>query len=149
MDIFIIGITGVIGGLLAQKLRSRGDTVRGLVRRDDQQTALARQGIHAQVGDLACLTAADLAAAFGDGDAIVFSAGSNGGSKEVTRAIGGDGVATAIQAAGIAVSRSGLNWLILRPSLLVDGRGGSTPLIVDAAGVAINSQPHQLRARQR
>jgi uncharacterized protein YbjT (DUF2867 family) len=34
MDIFIIDITGRIGGLLARKLRSRGHTVRGLVRRD-------------------------------------------------------------------------------------------------------------------
>ena len=163
MDIFIIGMTGAIGGLLAQKLRSRGDTVRGLVRRDDQRAVLAQQGIHAHVGDLASISAADLAAAFGNSNAIVFSAGSNGGSKEVTRAIDGDGVATAIKAAGIAgihrfalvsvfpeswrerdlseaveyyftvkkaadiaVSQSGMDWLILRPSLLVDGRGVGT-----------------------
>jgi len=163
MNIFIIGITGAIGGLLAQKLLSRGDTVRGLVRRDDQRAVLARQGIQTHVGDLAGMTAEDLAAAFGDSDTIVFSAGSNGGSKEVTRAIDGDGVATAITAAGIAgihrfalvsvfpeswrerdlseaveyyftvkkeadiaVSRSGLDWLILRPALLVDAPGVGT-----------------------
>lgn len=160
MDIFIIGITGGIGHLLAQKLRSRGDTVRGLVRREEQQAELAEQGIHTQVGDLASMTAQDLAATFGDVDAIVFSAGSNGLSAEVSRAIDGDGVAAAIKAsvlagidrfalvsvlpeswrerdlgqdveyyftvkkqADIAVTRSRLDWLILRPSLLVDGPG--------------------------
>ena len=45
------------------------------------------------------MTAQDLAATFGAVDAIVFNAGSNGGRKEVTRAIDGDGVVTAITAA--------------------------------------------------
>ncbi|MFC8435546.1 NAD(P)H-binding protein [Streptomyces sp. NPDC057253] len=160
MDVFIIGITGGVGGLLARKLRSRGDTVRGLVRREDQHAELATRGINARVGDLSHMTVEELAAAFGSVDAIVFSAGSNGGSREVTRAIDGDGVAKAIEAArlagaerftlvsvlpeswrerdlgeeveyyfavkkeaDIALSRSELNWLILRPSLLVDGPG--------------------------
>ncbi|MEU2925803.1 NAD(P)H-binding protein [Streptomyces sp. NPDC007251] len=163
MDVFIIGITGGIGGLLAGRLRSRGDTVRGLVRRDDQQAALAAQGVQATVGDLAGMTVEELAAAFGDVDVIVFSAGSNGGSKEVTKAIDGDGVVKAMHAArlagverfalvsvlpeswrernlgeeveyyfavkkeaDVALSRSDLNWLILRPSLLVDDPGIGT-----------------------
>ncbi|MFJ8778474.1 NAD(P)H-binding protein [Streptomyces sp. NPDC102476] len=163
MDVFIIGITGGIGGLLAQKLRSRGDTVHGLVRRDDQRAELATRGVVAQVGDLSSMTVEQLEAAFGDVDVIVFSAGSNGGTKEVTTAIDGDGVVKAIEAAGragverfalvsvlpeswrerdlgeeveyyfavkkradIALSRSDLNWLILRPSLLLDGPGTGT-----------------------
>ncbi|WP_266393005.1 NAD(P)H-binding protein [Streptomyces canus] len=163
MDVFIIGITGGIGGLLAQKLRSRGDTVHGLVRRDDQQAELATRGVVAHVGDLSSMTVEQLAAAFGDVDVIVFSAGSNGGTREVTTAIDGDGVVKAIEAAGragverfalvsvlpeswrerdlgeeveyyfavkkgadIALSRSDLNWLILRPSLLLDGPGNGT-----------------------
>ncbi|KMS87561.1 NAD-dependent dehydratase [Streptomyces regensis] len=163
MDVFIIGITGGIGDLLARKLRSRGDTVRGLVRRDEQQAALAAQGVQATVGDLAGMTVEELAAAFGGVDVIVFSAGSNGGSRKVTKAIDGDGVVTAIDAArlagverfvlvsvlpeswrerdlgdeveyyfavkkgaDVAVSRTGLNWLILRPSLLVDDPGIGT-----------------------
>lgn len=163
VDVFIIGITGGIGDLLARKLRSRGDTVRGLVRRDDQQAALAAQGVQATVGDLAGMTVEELAAAFGGVDVIVFSAGSNGGSREVTKAIDGDGVVKAIDAArlagverfvlvsvlpeswrerdlgdeveyyfavkkgaDVAVSRSDLNWLILRPSLLVDDPGIGT-----------------------
>ncbi|WP_329439675.1 NAD(P)H-binding protein [Streptomyces canus] len=163
MDVFIIGITGGIGGLLAQKLRSRGDTVHGLVRRDDQQAELATRGVVAHVGDLSSMTVEQLVAAFGDVDVIVFSAGSNGGTREVTTAIDGDGVVKAIEAAGragverfalvsvlpeswrerdlgeeveyyfavkkgadIALSRSDLNWLILRPSLLLDGPGNGT-----------------------
>ncbi|MFJ8463742.1 NAD(P)H-binding protein [Streptomyces swartbergensis] len=163
MDVFIIGVTGGIGGLLAQKLRSRGDAVHGLVRREDQQAELATRGVNAHVGDLSSMTAEQLAAAFGDVDVIVFSAGSNGGSKEVTAAIDGDGVVTAIKAArlagverfvlvsvlpeswrerdlgeeveyyfavkkqaDVALSRSDLNWLILRPSLLLDGSGTGT-----------------------
>ncbi|GAA2677332.1 hypothetical protein GCM10010400_45410 [Streptomyces aculeolatus] len=46
----------------------------------------------ARVGDLSGMTAEELAALFGGADAIVFSAGSNGGSREVTRAVDGDGV---------------------------------------------------------
>jgi uncharacterized protein YbjT (DUF2867 family) len=163
MNVFIVGITGGIGGLLAQKLRSRGVTVHGLVRRHDQQAELESRGINARVGDLAGITVEELAATFGDVDAIVFSAGSNGGSKEITKAIDGDGVEKAIKAArlagierfalvsvlpeswrdrdlgeeveyyfavkkdaDIALSRSDLNWLILRPSLLLDDPGVGT-----------------------
>lgn len=160
MDIFIIGITGGVGRRLAQELRARGDAVRGLVRRRDQQAELATRGVDARIGDLASMAAEELAAAFGDVDAIVFSAGSNGGSEAVTRTIDGDGLATAIEAArlaggarfvsvsvlpeawrerdleaeveyyfavrkeaDIALSRSDLDWLILRPSELVDEPG--------------------------
>ncbi|AUH38911.1 NAD(P)H-binding protein [Streptomyces sp. CMB-StM0423] len=159
-DVFIIGITGGVGRLLAQKLRWRGDSVRGLVRRDDQRAELATQGVDTRVGDISGMTVDELAAAFAGAGAIVFSAGSNGGSREVTKAVDGDGVAKAIaaarlagvgrfalvsvlpeswrerdlgeeveyyfavkKAADIALSRSELNWLILRPSLLVDGPG--------------------------
>lgn len=158
-----MGITGGVGGLLARKLRSRGDAVRGLVRRDDQRAELATQGIDTRVGDLSSMTVEELAAAFTGADTIVFSAGSNGGSKEVTKAIDGSGVTKAIAAAGlagverfalvsvlpeswrerdlgeeveyyfavkkdadIALSRSELDWLILRPSLLTDGPGVGT-----------------------
>ncbi|WP_405164394.1 SDR family oxidoreductase [Nocardia sp. NBC_01499] len=163
MDVFIIGITGGIGGLLARKLRSRGDAVHGLVRRDEQRAELETQGIDAHVGDLSSMTEEELAAMFGDVDVIVFSAGSNGDTREVTKAIDGDGVTKAIKAAhlagierfalvsvlpeswrerdngeeveyyfavkknaDIALSRSELNWLILRPALLLDGQGTGT-----------------------
>jgi uncharacterized protein YbjT (DUF2867 family) len=163
MNVFIIGLTGGVGRLLAERLRSRGDRVRGLVRRADQQAALESQGVSADVGDLATLPVDALAAMLVGADVIVFAAGSNGGSAEVTRAIDGDGVTKAIEAAHLAgvdrfalvsvlpeswrerelgdeveyyfavkkaaeveLSRSDLDWLILRPSLLLDGPGAGT-----------------------
>jgi len=163
LNVFIIGITGKIGSLLAQILLEKGDTVRGLVRRADQQTELSARGIQTEIGDIATLPADRLAAAFRSADVIVFSAGSNGGSREVTKAIDDDGVARTIDAAGkagiqrlilvsvlpeswrernlsedeeyyfaakkkadIRLSRSDLDWIILRPSLLVDDPGIGT-----------------------
>lgn len=119
--------------------------------------------MNARVGDPSSMTVEELAATFGDAGAIVVGAGSNGGSKEVTKAIDGDGIAEAIEAArlagverfalvsvlpeswrerdlgeeveyyfavkknaDIALSRSDLDWLILRPSLLLDGSGVGT-----------------------
>lgn len=163
MNVFIVGITGGVGGLLAERLRVRGDAVSGLVRRTEQQAELEAKGVAAHVGDLASMTAQELAAVLGDVDVIVFAAGSNGDSREVTQAIDGEGVEKAIEAAGIAgverfasvsvlpeswrerelgedleyyfavkkqadvaVTRSDLNWLILRPSLLLDDPGVGT-----------------------
>ncbi|MCX5077598.1 SDR family oxidoreductase [Streptomyces sp. NPDC054949] len=163
MDVFIIGITGKIGRLLARELLAKGDTVHGLVRRDEQRTDLATQGIHAVVGDLTDLSVTELADAFGNADAVVFTAGSNGGSAQTTKAIDGDGVTRAIEAtrhagiqrlalvsvlpeswrerdlddeveyyftvkkqADVALSRSDLDWLILRPSLLTEDPGVGT-----------------------
>ncbi|AFT69554.1 NAD-dependent epimerase/dehydratase [Alloalcanivorax dieselolei B5] len=163
MNVFIIGVTGGVGGLLARKLNDRGDAVHGLVRRTDQQAQLATQGIDTQVGDLATLNADELATMVSGSDVIVFSAGSNGGDRAITDAIDGDGVNKALRAArlagverfalvsvlpeswrerdlseneehyfavkkqaDVAVTRSNLNWLILRPSLLLDGDGVGT-----------------------
>jgi uncharacterized protein YbjT (DUF2867 family) len=163
MKVFIIGITGGVGGLLAQQLRLRGETVHGLVRRPQQQLDLEARGVSTRVGDLTCMTAEELGALIRDVDVVVFAAGSNGGSRAVTKAVDGDGVGKAIEAArlagverftlvsvlpeswrerdlpedveyyfavkkaaDVAVSRSGLNWLILRPSLLFDGPGVGT-----------------------
>jgi len=163
MDVFIIGITGSIGGLLARDLRARGDVVRGLVRTEEQRSALDGDGIDAVVGDLTALSAQALAESIRGADAVVFAAGSNGRERQVTTAVDGDGVATAVDAtlragvtrfalvsvlpeswrerdleddveyyfavkkqADVALSRSDLEWLILRPSLLVDEPGTGT-----------------------
>src|SRR5918997_3671834 len=140
MNVFIIGVTGGIGGLLAQKLRSRGDAVHWLVRRHDQQAELETRGMNARVGDLSSMTVEELAATFGDVDAIVFSAGSNGGSKEVTKAIDGDGVGKAIEAARLAgVERFALvsvlpeSW---RERGLGEGGGEYFPVKKDADSAA-------------
>lgn len=163
MDVFIVGITGKIGGLLAQKLLAKGDTVRGLVRRDEQRADLAAQGVEAVLGDLNSMSEDALAAAFSNADAVVFCAGTEGKSVAATKAIDDDGVTKVLEAtrrAGIdrlavisvfpegwrerklgdaledyfaakkrvdnRLTRSGLDWLILRPSLLTDDPGTGT-----------------------
>lgn len=166
MKVFIIGITGGVGGLLAAELQSRGDHVSGLVRLGHHHASLTAQGMTPALGSLAELSEADLAEMIREADAIVFAAGSNGGSPEVTKAIDGEGVEKAIRAAHLAgvsrfllvsvlpeswrerdlgadveyyfsvkkgadvhLSHSGLDWVILRPSLLVDGpRSGTVAL---------------------
>lgn len=163
MKVLIIGITGAVGHLIGRELLSRGDSVRGLVRRSEQQDELAARGIEAHVGQLSSMSPEELSHVVRGVDAVVFTAGSNGGSREVTKAIDGDGVARAIEAvrmaevkrfalvsvfpeswrernlddeveyyfavkkeADITLSRSDLDWLILRPSLLTDDAGTGT-----------------------
>ncbi|MDX3101872.1 NAD(P)-binding oxidoreductase [Nonomuraea angiospora] len=91
VNVFVIGIAGQTGGLLARALRSHGDEVGGLVRREEQQDVLAAEGIDAVVGDLALMSSMDLTSALTDAEVVV--------------------------------ARSGLDWLILRPSLLTDDPG--------------------------
>lgn len=160
MKVFILGISGAVGGMLAQNLIERGDDVSGLVRREQQRVDLAARGVEARVGELSEITADSLASLLAGVDAVVYSAGSNGGAREVTIAIDSEGVITALEAAYLAgtkrfvlvsvlpeagrgqtldedeefyfavkklvdvtVSMSDLDWIILRPSLLVDRAG--------------------------
>ena len=178
MRVFVIGISGAVGGLLAADLTGRGDVVSGLVRRDDQRAGLAARGVEAHVGDIGTLTADRLAPVLGGADAVVYTAGSNGGSREVTDAVDGEGVVTALEAArlagvrrfalvsvlpeawrernlgddeehyfavkkltDVAVSQSDLDWLVLRPSMLVD-RAGTGRVALGPA------QPHGEIARE-
>ena len=163
MRVFIIGVSGSVGRLLARNLTDRGDIVSGLVRNDDQRVELSALGADVHVGELADLTAESLAPMLSGFDAIVYAAGSNGGAREVTAAIDGEGVVAALEASRLAgvdrfallsvlpeagrgqhldddeefyfavkklvdvtVSESELDWLILRPSMLVDRAGVGT-----------------------
>lgn len=178
MKVFIIGVSGAVGRLLAGRLIDRGDDVLGLVRRAEQRAGLSARGVDASVADLAQLTADSLASMLGGVDALVYTAGSNGGAREVTAAIDGEGVVKALEAAGLAavhrfalvsvlpeagrgqdlnedeefyfavkklidvtVSESDLDWLILRPSLLVDRPGIGTVALGPA-------QPHDEITRE-
>ena len=160
MRVFVIGVSGAVGGLLAAHLTGRGDVVSGLVRRDAQRADLAGRGVQAHIGDIGVQDAASVAAMLRGADAVVYTAGSNGGSRAVTDAVDGEGVLTALEAArragvrrfvlvsvlpeawrerslgddeehyfavkkmtDVAVSESDLDWVVLRPSLLVDRPG--------------------------
>lgn len=178
MRVFIIGISGAVGRLLARELSDRGDDVFGLVRRPEQQVELSAQGIDVRVGELAELTDEALAHMLSEIDVLVYTAGSNGGAREATSAIDSEGVVTALDAVRLAgvnrfalvsvlpeagrgqhlsddeefyfavkklvdvtVSESGIDWLILRPSLLVD-RAGTGHISLGPA------QPHDEIARE-
>ncbi len=170
MKVFIIGISGAVGGLLAERLLERGSQVSGLVRTEDQQRRLEVRGVSTYIGDLAAMDAAALAPLLDGMDALVFAAGSNGGTKEQTDAIDSAAVDSSLAAADragvrrfalvsvfpeawrerdlsddeeyyfavkklvdIRVSQSGLEWLILRPSLLQDRPGQGTVFLGPAA----------------
>ncbi|RJU02807.1 SDR family oxidoreductase [Arthrobacter frigidicola] len=170
MKVFIIGISGAVGGLLAARLIERGSQVSGLVRTKDQQRRLEAGGVSTFIGDLASMDAAALAPLLHGMDVLVFAAGSNGGMKEQTDAIDSVAVDNSLAAADragvrrfalvsvfpeawrerdlsddeeyyfavkklvdVRVSQSGLDWLILRPSLLQDRPGQGTVFLGPAA----------------
>ncbi|MCR2799461.1 NAD(P)H-binding protein [Microbacterium sp. zg-Y818] len=172
MKVFIIGVSGAVGGLLARELRDRGDEVSGLVRREQQRTELAARGVDARVGDLASMKPDAMASLLTGMDAVVYTAGSNAGARPDTVAIDGEGVVTALEAVSLAgvrrfalvsvlpeagrgqnlsadeefyyavkklvdvtVSMSDVDWLILRPSMLVDDPANGTVALGPA-------QPH-------
>jgi uncharacterized protein YbjT (DUF2867 family) len=178
VKVFIIGISGAVGGLLAEDLTGRGDVVSGLVRRDDQRAALASRDVEVRVGDIGVMTADQLAPLLSGFDAVVYTAGSNGGSRAVTDAVDGEGVVRTVEAAGragvtrfvlvsvlpeagrelhldddhehyfavkkltdVAVTLSDLDWVVLRPSMLVD-RAGTGRVALGPA------QPHDEIARE-
>lgn len=178
MKVFVFGVSGAIGRLLARNLIARGDEVSGLVRRDAQRADLSTQGVVVRVGELADLTIDSLASMLGGVDAVVYTAGSNGGARDVTAAIDGEGAVRALEATRLAgvdrfalvsvlpeagrgqhlpdeeefyfavkkvvdvtVSASDLDWLILRPSMLVDRAGTGTISLGPA-------QPHDEIARE-
>ncbi|SDD12147.1 NAD(P)H-binding protein [Auraticoccus monumenti] len=196
MEVVIIGISGAVGGLLAERLLARGDTVRGLVRREAQRTEWERRGAEVVVGELADWGVPELAALLEGADAVVYAAGSNGGHRDVTTAVDGEGVARAAEAARVAgvdrfllvsvlpeswrerelgeeveyyfavkkaaevaLVRTGLDWLVLRPALLTDDPAAGTVSLgpaelheqVSRADVAtvLAALVHQPRIRRR
>lgn len=70
--VLITGITGFIGGHLAERLLAQGVVVRGLARRPDAAAWLARQGAEIRAGDL--LERASLAGVVQDCDAVLHTA---------------------------------------------------------------------------
>lgn len=163
MQVFVVGVTGRTGRLLARDLLSRGDVVRGLVRDEQSRREMAGEGVAAVLGSIAEVDTDALARMLDATDVLVYAAGSNGGVREVTKAVDADGLRTALAAAGaagvdrflllsvlpeawrereleadeeyyfhvkkaadVAVARSALEWVILRPSLLHDGPATGT-----------------------
>lgn len=160
MKVFIIGATGGVGVLTANALATCGDEVTGMHRRAEQAPAITETGASAVQGDLLEDTAEDLAAKMDGHDAVVFTAGADGGGSEQTTLIDGKGLEKAAEAAAqagvaqfllvsafpdserttglgedfenyirvkkgaeIALTRTSLDWIILRPGQLRDEPG--------------------------
>src|ERR1700761_8653931 len=75
MNVFVIGIAGRTGIRLAGLLLDKGHTVSGLYRRPEQAESLRALGARGIPGDIATISAADLAAAGSGAEVFVFTAG--------------------------------------------------------------------------
>lgn len=82
--VFVFGITGRVGRLLATGLRARELPVSGLVRTPQQAAALRDQGVSTHVGDLGSVSTSEFATMLADVDVVVYAAGSNAGPQSVT-----------------------------------------------------------------
>ncbi|MBF4567359.1 NAD(P)H-binding protein [Plantibacter sp. VKM Ac-2880] len=85
--VFIVGISGRVGRLLASRLRARGMAVSGLTRSSQQAAVLQADGVTSISGELAHAGTEEIAAMVSDSDIVVFAAGSNAGRPDVTDAI--------------------------------------------------------------
>ncbi|XSG82583.1 MAG: SDR family oxidoreductase [Methyloligella sp. ZOD6] len=100
--IFIVGGAGKVARPLAAKLVERGHMPFSLYRNPEQREALEALGTTPVLGDLAELSAAELAGLMQGSDVVVFSAGAGGAGMEITNAIDGRGLEKSVEAAQIA-----------------------------------------------
>ncbi|TCP84175.1 nucleoside-diphosphate-sugar epimerase [Sphingomonas sp. PP-CE-1A-559] len=118
--VFIIGAAGKVGSRLAKLLAAGGHTVLALHRKPEQADTLATAGATPVLADLAALDANALAVLIGVADTVVFAAGAGGAGIDVTKAIDGRGLETAVTAA----QRAGVARFVLVsafPDALRDG----------------------------
>lgn len=105
MKVFIIGIAGGVGRLMAQQLLALDHEVGGLVRQSAKGDELARSGVATVPGDLVALSIPELADALRGSDAVVFTAGAGGkDGPDATRQVDGEGppkLAAAAELAGV------------------------------------------------
>lgn len=98
--VFIIGGAGQIGRRLSRILSDNGHDVRALCRKPEQETFLRQQGAEPVRGSLTELDEDALAAYLTGSDVVVFTAGAGGkGGQEMTNAVDGEGLKTAVAAA--------------------------------------------------
>lgn len=98
--VFIVGGAGKIGRRLAAQLSAKGHIARPLFRHAEQEASLLESGAEPIKGDLTALNVSELAALMNGSDVVVFTAGAGGkGGEEMTNAIDGEGLETAVAAA--------------------------------------------------
>lgn len=101
-NVFIVGATGETGLRLCRQLIAAGHTAVGLHRHPDQAEKLRALGVTPVQGDLVSISTTDLSKLMMDTDAVVFTAGANGGGNEMTDAVDGNGLVKACDAAAYA-----------------------------------------------
>jgi uncharacterized protein YbjT (DUF2867 family) len=97
--IVIFGGHGRIALLLAPLLVNRGDEVTSVVRNPDHVAEVERTGAHALVADVEHADTGALAEIIRGHDAVVWSAGAGGGSRERTYAVDRDAAIRTMDAA--------------------------------------------------
>ncbi|MCF5706394.1 NAD(P)H-binding protein [Pseudomonas syringae] len=97
--VFVIGAAGKVGRRLVNNLRSNGHDVAALYRQPEQSAAISATGAQPVFGNLIELDAAQLATLMAGSDVVIFTAGAGGAGTELTNAIDGKGLETAVTAA--------------------------------------------------
>jgi len=116
MRALVTGATGFVGGLLAARLRERGDTVVALVRDPRRATDLANMGVELVTGDLADQAA--LTTAIRGVEIVYHVAGAIAAPDEAGfMTVNRDGTASVVEAA----ERAGVSRLLLVSSLAASG----------------------------
>ncbi|HDS9666979.1 NAD(P)-binding oxidoreductase [Klebsiella pneumoniae] len=100
--VFIVGATGGTGSHLVTQLTAKGHESHALYRKHEQLQWLSDKGAIGHQGDLVSISKDELSAAMAGCDAVIFTAGANGGGDEMTDAIDGRGLELAAQSAAAA-----------------------------------------------
>ncbi|WBU63397.1 SDR family oxidoreductase [Paracoccus aerodenitrificans] len=122
--VFIIGAAGKIGHRLGPILLERNMAVGAMARAAEQLEKLRETGVTPVEGDLLALDAAGLSTLMQGYETVIFSAGAGGkGGPEMTRAIDGEGLEKAVNAARSARVKR----FILVSAFMDAGRGANPP----------------------
>lgn len=103
MNVFILGVTGGTGSRIARLLIDQGRSVSGLYRHPNQMARLEGMGVKPFAGDIATISAHDLAESIRETEVIVFTAGAGEQDDEsMIDAVDYGGVKKAIAAMRLA-----------------------------------------------
>jgi uncharacterized protein YbjT (DUF2867 family) len=102
VKVFVVGATGETGQRLCRQLLAAGHSAIGLHRHLEQAEALRSIGVIPVLGDLVTSSMTELSELMIGADAVVFTAGANGGGNEMTDAVDGAGLTKASDAAAYA-----------------------------------------------
>ena len=97
--VFVIGAAGKVGKRLINNLRSHGHDVAALHRQQAQSADISEAGAQPVFGNITELDASRLAASMAGSDVVIFTAGAGGAGIELTNAVDGTGLETAVKAA--------------------------------------------------